>query len=267
LESLFTAENAIALATLTSLEIVLGIDNIVFIAILTQKLPAEQQAIGRRIGLIGAMGMRVGLLLMIGWVMGLTATLFRVLDHSFAGRDLILLGGGLFLVAKATWEIHDKLEGTEAPDATVVGASLLGVTIQIMILDVVFSLDSVITAVGMAKEISVMIAAVILSIGVMLVFAEAISHFIEEHPTLQMLALSFLILIGVMLIGEGLGQHVDKRYIYFAMAFSIAVEVANMAVRNRDPLRLKHVHLPGDDSSDQSSGREPQGRDANEPKD
>jgi predicted tellurium resistance membrane protein TerC len=267
LESLFTAENAIALATLTSLEIVLGIDNIVFIAILTQKLPAEQQAIGRRIGLLAAMGMRVGLLLMIGWVMGLTATLFRVLDHSFAGRDLILLGGGLFLVAKATWEIHDKLEGPEASNATVVGVSLLGVTMQIMILDVVFSLDSVITAVGMAQEISVMITAVVLSIGVMLVFAESISRFIEEHPTLQMLALSFLILIGVMLIAESLGQHVDKRYIYFAMAFSIAVEVANMAVRNRDPLRLKHGHISRDDLPDETSGRETQSRDASDPED
>ena len=256
LESLFTVENVIALATLTTLEIVLGIDNIVFIAILTQKLPLEQQAIARRIGLIGAMGMRVGLLLMIGWVMGLTATIFRVLDHPIAGRDLILLGGGLFLVAKATWEIHDKLEGTEESGEKVVAATLLAVVLQIMVLDIVFSLDSVITAVGMAKEMAVMIAAVILSVGVMLVFAESISHFIEDHPTIQMLALSFLILIGVMLIAEGLGQHVDKGYIYFAMAFAIGVEFANMAVRKREPLRLKQGHIHRDDFRSGSSTRE-----------
>ena len=247
MESLFTPENVIALATLTTLEIVLGIDNIVFIAILTQRLPAEQQPLARRIGLIGAMGMRIGLLLMIGWVMGLTATLFQLFEHSFAGRDLILLGGGLFLVAKATWEIHDKLEGAEEESETGAAASMFAVVLQIMLLDIVFSLDSVITAVGMAKEIAVMIAAVVLSVGVMLVFAESISRFIEDHPTIQMLALSFLILIGVMLIAEGLGQHVDKGYIYFAMAFAIAVEFVNMALRKREPLRLKHGSVRRDD--------------------
>ncbi len=256
LESLFTVENVIALATLTSLEIVLGIDNIVFIAILTQKLPVERQAIGRRIGLIAAMAMRVVLLLMIGWVMGLTATLFRVFDHPIAGRDVILLGGGLFLVAKATWEIHDKLEGTEEPRERVAKATLFAVILQIMLLDIVFSLDSVITAVGMAKEISVMIAAVMLSVGVMLVFAESISRFIEGHPTVQMLALSFLILIGVMLIAEGLGQHVDKRYIYFAMAFAIAVETVNMAARRREPLHLKHGRILRDDFMVDAVGRD-----------
>lgn len=256
MESLFTAENVIALATLTTLEIVLGIDNIVFIAILTQKLPVERQAIARRVGLVAAMGMRVGLLLMIGWVMGLTATLFRVLDHPVAGRDLILLGGGLFLVAKATWEIHDKLEGTEEVNETLVAASVTAVVMQIMVLDIVFSLDSVITAVGMAKDLEVMIAAVVLSVCVMLVFAESISGFIEDHPTIQMLALSFLILIGVMLVAEGLGQHVDKGYIYFAMAFAIAVEAANMAMRKREPLRLKHGHIHRDDFMGDSSGRE-----------
>ena len=243
LEALFTAENAIALATLTSLEIVLGIDNIVFIAVLTQRLPAERQPMARRIGLLLAMGMRIGLLLAIGWVMGLTATLFHVFEHSIAGRDLILLGGGLFLVAKATWEIHDKLEGDEHVSGSATGVSFGGVLVQIMILDIVFSLDSVITAVGMAKEISIMITAVVVSVGVMLVFAESISRFIEKHPTMKMLALSFLILIGVMLIVEGMGKHVEKGYIYFAMAFSLSVELINMKLRSREPIRLKQTYV------------------------
>jgi predicted tellurium resistance membrane protein TerC len=242
-----TAENAIALATLTTLEIVLGIDNIVFIAILTQKLPAARQAFARRIGLIAAMGMRIGLLLMIGWIMGLTATLFEFLGRAFSGRDLILLGGGLFLVGKATWEIHDKLEGGEHPGTRPAAASLFAVIVQIMLLDIVFSLDSVITAVGMAKELVVMIVAVVASVAVMLVFAEPISRFIEDHPTMKMLALSFLILIGVMLIAEGLGQHVDKGYIYFAMAFAIGVELVNLAVQNREPIRLKPTYVKRDD--------------------
>ncbi len=246
LESLLTAENAIALATLTTLEIVLGIDNIVFIAILTQKLPAARQAFARRIGLIAAMGMRIGLLLMIGWIMGLTATLFEFLGRAFSGRDLILLGGGLFLVGKATWEIHDKLEGGEHPGARPPAASFFAVIVQIMLLDIVFSLDSVITAVGMAKELAVMIAAVVASVAVMLVFAEPISRFIEDHPTMKMLALSFLILIGVMLVAEGLGQHVDKGYIYFAMAFAMGVELVNLAVQNREPIRLKPTYAKRD---------------------
>ncbi len=233
MEALFTAENLIALATLTSLEIVLGIDNIVFIAILTQKLPVESQPRARRIGLLGAMFMRIGLLLLIGWVMGLTEPLFNLMERTFSGRDLILLGGGLFLVAKATWEIHDKLEGEEAIGTPAGAASFGGVIVQIMLLDIVFSLDSVITAVGMAKSIVVMMAAVVAAVGVMMVFAESVSRFIEEHPTMKMLALSFLILIGVMLVAEGLGQHVNKGYIYFAMAFSLSVEMVNIAVRRR----------------------------------
>jgi predicted tellurium resistance membrane protein TerC len=247
LEVLFTAENAIALATLTLLEIVLGIDNIVFIAILTQRLPAHRQMMARRIGLIAAMGMRIALLLAIGWVMGLTATLFSVLGHPIAGRDIILLGGGLFLVAKATYEIHEKLEGDEHADPGATAVSMGTVIIQIMLLDLVFSLDSVITAVGMAKELSIMIAAVVVSVGVMLIFAEVISRFIEEHPTMKMLALSFLILIGVMLMLEGMGKHVEKGYIYFAMAFSIAVELVNMGVRKRRPLQLKRKYIGRDD--------------------
>lgn len=243
MEALFNAENAIALATLTALEIVLGIDNIVFIAVLTQRLPPERQPLARRLGLLAAMGMRIALLLVIGWVMGLTKTLFSVFEHSVAGRDLILLGGGLFLVAKATWEIHDKLEGDEHVGGSVAAVSFGAVIFQIMLLDIVFSLDSVITAVGMAKEIAVMIAAVVASVGVMLVFAETISRFIEEHPTMKMLALSFLILIGVMLILEGMGRHVDKGYIYFAMAFSVAVELINMSLRKREPVHLKQTYV------------------------
>lgn len=243
MEALFTSENLIALATLAGLEIVLGIDNIVFIAILTQKLPASQQASARRIGLLGAMVMRIGLLLAIGWVMGLTAPIFTLLDHAYSGRDLILLGGGLFLVAKATYEIHDKLEGDEHADASTAAASMTNVIVQIMILDMVFSLDSVITAVGMADEILVMIAAVVISIGVMLVFAEPISHFIEGHPTMKILALSFLILIGTVLMLEGFGKHVEKGYIYFAMAFSLAVEIVNLRVRKRRPVRLKQTYV------------------------
>lgn len=247
LEALLTAENAIALATLASLEIVLGIDNIVFIAILTQKLPVERQAAARRIGLIAAMLMRIGLLLVIGWVMGLTAVLFSVFDQPFSGRDLILLGGGLFLVGKATWEIHDKLEGEIQSDGSIAGASMSSVILQIMVLDMVFSLDSVITAVGMANEIAVMITAVVLSVAVMLVFAERISRFIEAHPTMKMLALSFLILIGVVLMLEGLGKHVEKGYIYFAMAFALSVEMVNLAVRNRNPVQLhRRYRGPGD---------------------
>jgi predicted tellurium resistance membrane protein TerC len=230
---LFTSENLIALFTLSALEIVLGIDNIVFISILVSKLPQHQQASARRLGLLLAMGMRIALLLAISWVMGLTKPLFTVLDHGFTGRDLILLFGGLFLVAKATWEIHDKLEGAAhtaaggQPRAVSYGAIL----IQIVLLDIVFSLDSVITAVGMAKVIEVMIAAVVIAVLVMMAAAGRISTFIERHPTMKMLALSFLLLIGVVLIADGFGQHVSKGYIYFAMAFSLFVEVLNLRIR------------------------------------
>lgn len=249
MEALFTAENAIALATLASLEIVLGIDNIVFIAILTAKLPPERQASARRVGLIAAMAMRILLLLAIGWVMGLTEPLFSILEHTFSGRDLILLGGGLFLVGKATYEIHDKLEGAaEHGGEGHAAVSFASVIFQIMLLDVVFSLDSVITAVGMADEIAVMIAAVVIAVGVMLAFAERISHFIEDRPTLKILALSFLILIGTVLMLEGLGKHVDKGYIYFAMAFSLGVELVNVRVRGqRSPVVLKQTYVVRDD--------------------
>jgi predicted tellurium resistance membrane protein TerC len=238
---LLTSENLIALLTLSALEIVLGIDNIVFISILVGKLPAAQQANARRIGLLLAMGMRILLLLAISWVIGLTRPLLSVLEHEFTGRDLVLLLGGLFLVAKATWEIHDKLEGEEhGPQGARAAANFAAILTQIVLLDIVFSLDSVITAVGMAKHIEIMIAAVVIAVGVMLVFASAISEFIERHPTMKMLALSFLLLIGVVLVADGFGQHVSKGYIYFAMAFSLFVEIMNIRIRKS---KAPPVHL------------------------
>jgi predicted tellurium resistance membrane protein TerC len=230
---LFTSENLIALLTLTSLEIVLGIDNIVFISILVAKLPEARQGSARRLGLLLAMGMRIALLLAITWVMGLTVPLLTVRGHGFTGRDLILLVGGLFLVAKATWEIHDKLEGGDHGQHKAKAAGFGAILIQIMLLDIVFSLDSVITAVGMARHVEIMIAAVVVAVLVMMVAAKSISDFIERHPTMKMLALSFLLLIGVVLIADGFGQHVSKGYIYFAMSFSLFVEVLNLRVRRR----------------------------------
>ncbi len=262
MEGLFTSENLVALLTLTALEIVLGIDNIVFISILTGKLPVARQASARRLGLLLAMGMRIGLLFAITWVMGLTRTLFTILDNAFDGRDMILLLGGFFLVGKATWEIHDKLEGSPHDVAGATGRVSFGsVLVQIMLLDVVFSLDSVITAVGMARRIEVMVAAVVIAVLVMMVFAGRISAFIERHPTMKMLALSFLLLIGVVLIADGFGQHVNKGYIYSAMAFSLFVEVLNLRLRprvrpavelhqryvdgGRDPASVSAGHAPG----------------------
>jgi predicted tellurium resistance membrane protein TerC len=244
---LFTSENLIALLTLSSLEIVLGIDNIVFISILVGKLPREQQGKARQIGLLLAMGMRIALLLAISWVIGLTAPLFTlpVLAQEISGRDLILLLGGLFLVGKATWEIHDKLEGGDHTQAVPRVASFAGILFQIVLLDIVFSLDSVITAVGLAREIAVMIAAVMIAVVVMMIFAGRISDFIERHPTLKMLALSFLLLIGVVLIADGFGQHVSKGYIYFAMAFSLFVEILNIRLRrvSEPPVELHQSYV------------------------
>ncbi|HKY63472.1 MAG TPA: TerC family protein [bacterium] len=237
---IFTAEALIALLTLTSLEIVLGIDNIVFIAILTGKLPANQRNKGRRIGLLLAMGMRIALLLGISWVMRLTTPLFEVFGHGFSGRDLILLIGGLFLIAKSTYEIHHKLEGAVEGDKTVKAASFGSVIAQIIALDMIFSLDSVITAVGMANQLWVMITAVIIAVGVMILFAGSVSRFIERHPTFKMLALAFLLLIGVMLTAEGIGQHINKGYIYAAMAFSLFVEVLNIRIhKHGEPVKLR----------------------------
>jgi predicted tellurium resistance membrane protein TerC len=246
LAELLTSENLIALATLAGLEIVLGIDNIVFISILTGKLPEAQRPNARRIGLLLAMVMRIALLFAISWVMGLTATLFTVWDHEFSGRDLILLFGGLFLLAKATWEIHDKLEGgTHEHGAAAKSVSYGAILFQIVLIDMVFSLDSVITAVGMAKHIEIMVAAVVISVGVMLAFAGPISTFVERHPTMKMLALSFLLLIGVVLVADGFGQHVSKGYIYFAMAFSLVVEIMNIRMRTvaKKPVELHQSYV------------------------
>ena len=228
-----SAEGWIALGTLTVLEIVLGIDNIVFISILAGKLRQEDRARARRVGLSLAMIIRILLLLSITWVMSLTAPLFAVLGWEISGRDVILLVGGLFLIGKSTLEIHEKLEGVEGHVSARVAKSFASVIIQILLLDIVFSLDSVITAVGMAEDVAVMIIAVIIAVGVMLLSSSAISEFVDRHPTVKILALSFLLLIGVSLIGEGLDQHIPKGYIYFAMGFSVFVEAINIRVRRK----------------------------------
>jgi predicted tellurium resistance membrane protein TerC len=239
LELLSETDTYVSLLTLTLMEIVLGIDNVVFISILTAKLPPEQQPKARRLGLGLALVFRLGLLFALSWVMGLTAPLFSVFGKGFSGRDLILLGGGLFLVAKATHEIYDKLE--VAHDAQKSGgAGAFGlILLQILALDIVFSLDSVITAVGMAEHVAVMVVAMVVAVGIMLAFAGAIGEFVNRHPSMKILALSFLLLIGVMLVAEGMGQHVSKGYIYVAMAFSLGVELLNMRFRKqRVPVTL-----------------------------
>jgi predicted tellurium resistance membrane protein TerC len=234
-----SAEGWVALGTLTVLEVILGIDNVVFISILAGKLRPEDRARARKVGLMLATFIRLGLLLSITWVMGLTEPLISVTGTDISGRDLILIGGGLFLIAKSTFEIHEKLEGEEGHASGRVAASFAGVIVQILLLDIVFSLDSVITAVGMAEDLMVMMLAVIVAVGVMLASAGAISTFVENHPTVKMLALSFLLLIGMSLIGEGLDQHIPKGYIYFAMGFSVFVEMINLRVRAKAP----PVHL------------------------
>jgi predicted tellurium resistance membrane protein TerC len=222
----------IALLTLTVLEIVLGIDNIVFISILSGKLPAAQQARARTIGLALAMGTRIVLLLSLAWIMRLTTPLFSVFEHGVSGRDLILMLGGLFLIWKSTHEIHERLEGSSHEEKARRGAATFGgILVQIALLDVVFSLDSVITAVGMARQVGVMIAAIVIAVGFMMFAAGPVSRFVERHPTVKMLALSFLLLIGVTLIAEGFGQHVSKGYVYFAMAFSVFVEALNLRAK------------------------------------
>jgi len=233
----------VGFATLTVLEIVLGIDNIIFISILAGKLPREQQGRARFIGLGLAMLMRIALLFSLSWIIRLTEPLFEVLGQEISGRDLVLLLGGLFLIAKATHEIHERLEGDEGEASARVAPSLRSVLIQIMLLDIVFSLDSVITAVGMVDQLGVMVAAVVVAVAFMMVFAKPVSDFVERHPTVKMLALSFLILIGVSLVAESFDQHIPKGYIYFAMAFSVLVEVLNLRARKKaEPVHLRQAY-------------------------
>jgi predicted tellurium resistance membrane protein TerC len=240
ISTLWTAQGLLSLVTLSAMETVLGIDNVVFLSILVGKLPRAQQPSARRLGLILALGTRILLLFSLSWVMGLTKPLFEVFGHAVSGRDLVLFGGGGFLIAKATREIHEKIESPfdeETPHVS--GSSAFGwVLVQVAVLDVVFSLDSVVTAVGMANDLTIMITAMVIAMGVMLFFAGLIGDFVHNHPTMKMLALSFLILIGVMLVAEGSGQHISKGYIYFAMAFSFMVEVINLR------LIKAQTHLP-----------------------
>ncbi len=223
----------IAFATLTSLELVLGIDNIIFISILVDKLPPEKREVARRIGLFMAMFMRIGLLLLLSVIVGLVAPLFTVFGQEISGRDLILIVGGLFLIWKSTGEIHQSLEGEEEHAASSTANTMTSVILQIMVIDLVFSLDSIITAVGMVDEVAIMIAAVVVSVGLMMLFAKGIGEFVSNHPTIKMLALAFLVVVGVVLMAEGLGHHVPKGYIYFAMAFSLGVELLNIRFRKR----------------------------------
>jgi len=237
----------IALGTLTALEIVLGIDNIIFLSVLVGRLPEHQRAVARQVGLGLAMMARLGLLFSISWVMGLTHPWVTILGHGVSGRDLILVGGGLFLMAKATHEIHNSLEGIEGGETTAAAASLGMVLVQIALLDIVFSLDSVITAVGLVEHVSVMAVAIILAVVVMLMAAKAIGDFVDEHPTIKILALSFLILVGVTLMVEGFDVHVPKGYIYFSMAFSVTVEMLNIRMRKKRAAPVKlHSRYAGE---------------------
>ena len=247
MEWLTSPESWIALLTLTVLEIVLGIDNVIFISILAGKLPADRQGKARKLGLFLAMFIRIGLLASLAWIVNLTRPLLTVFGQGVSGRDLILLGGGLFLIAKATHEIHERLEGEEGEAGARVAASFAGVIVQILLLDIVFSLDSVITAVGMANHLSIMIAAVVIALGVMMVSSGAIGDFVARHPTVKMLALSFLLLIGMSLVAEGFGQHISKGYIYFAMGFSVFVEMLNLRMKKKAgaaaPVHLREPYV------------------------
>ncbi len=239
MDAFLTADGLVALAALAALEIVLGIDNVVFIAILTSRLSAAQQPTARRLGLTLALGIRIGLLFTISWMMSLTRPLFALLGHDVSGRDLILIGGGLFLVGKATWEIYDKLEVDHVEPGRGGRGRFASVLLQILVLDIVFSLDSVITAVGMANQVSIMVAAMVIAMLVMLVSMGAVGGFVERHPSVKILALAFLLLIGVMLVVDGMGHHVPKGYIYVAMAFSLFVELLNLRYRKRrQPVKL-----------------------------
>ena len=247
MDALLTADGLIALVTLSVLEVVLGIDNVIFISILAGKLPKADQEKARRIGLLAAMGMRIVLLMSIAWIVRLTAPLFSVFDHPISGRDLILIIGGLFLLFKATREIHDKLEGEEGHVSARVAPTMGAVITQIMLLDIVFSLDSVITAVGMADDLSVMVTAVVIAVAIMMFAARPVSEFVDAHPTVKVLALSFLLLIGCSLIAEGFGVHIPKGYIYFAMGFSVFVEMINLRVTKKGKAVKLHdgYHTPG----------------------
>ena len=250
MDLLTNPEMWMALATLTLLELVLGIDNIIFISILVSKLPKAKQEMARRIGLFMAMFLRIALLLLLSYIIGLVEPLFSVLGQPFSGRDLILLAGGLFLIWKSTAEIHQSLEGEETDHATglKVKANVMAIIAQIIIIDLVFSLDSI-TAVGMVDDVRIMIAAVVISLGLMMLFARAIGEFVEAHPSIKMLALSFLVVVGVVLVAEGLGHHVPKGYVYFAMAFSFSVELLNIHFRKTrsKPVKLREATMPGDD--------------------
>ena len=243
MDAFLTSEGLLALVTLTFLEIVLGVDNVIFISILAGKLPEDQQARARRTGLLAAMAMRILLLLSIAWIIRLTAPLFVVLGQEISGRDLILLLGGLFLLGKATLEIHERLEGEEGHQSARVRPTFTAVILQIMALDIVFSLDSVITAVGMADDVSIMVTAVVLAVVIMMFSAAAVGGFVNRHPTVKVLALSFLLLIGLSLIGDALGMHIPKGYIYFAMGFSVFVEMINLRIRKpSQPVHLKEPY-------------------------
>ena len=249
MELLASPEAWIAFLTLTMLELVLGIDNIIFISILVDKLPKERREFARRLGLFMAMFMRIGLLLLLAWIVGLVKPLFSVFGHEVSGRDLILILGGLFLIWKSTTEIHQSLEGEEEHGGpSVVKATFASIIIQIMIIDLVFSLDSIITAVGMVDDVRIMIAAVIASVALMMLFAGPIGRFVSEHPTIKMLALSFLVVVGVVLVAEGFDHHVPKGYVYFAMAFSLGVEMLNIRMRKGKvrKVQLNPPQMPGD---------------------
>ena len=243
MEFLLNPEIWIAFFTLTALELVLGIDNIIFISIIVDKLPRETREFARKLGLFLAMFMRIGLLLVLSWIVGLTEPVLTLLGYGFSGRDLILIGGGLFLIWKSTGEVHQLLEGEEGEESRKVASTFTGVILQIMMIDLVFSLDSIITAVGMVREVGVMIAAVVASVGLMMLFARAIGEFVSDHPTIKMLALTFLVVVGVVLIADGFGHHVPKGYIYFAMAFSVAVEMLNIRLRKKTtPVDLREPY-------------------------
>jgi predicted tellurium resistance membrane protein TerC len=248
MELLTNPQAWIAFATLTMLELVLGIDNIIFISILVDKLPKEKREIARRIGLFMAMFMRIGLLLVLAWIVGLVAPLFTVLGQEISGRDLILIAGGLFLIYKSTAEIHQSLEGEEEHTTSVAKVTFTSVILQIMVIDLVFSLDSIITAVGMVDDVRVMIAAVVASVALMMLFAGPIGRFVSDHPTIKILALAFLVVVGVVLVAEGFDHRVPKGYVYFAMAFSLGVELLNIRLRKgkAKKVELNPARIPGE---------------------